>query len=149
MIRALIAFETGKKAACFDHLDRIQTQLRSALSIYYDRLHDQKVARSVWVSQVQGFLGWAAGCKDEQTGEIVKFDGLSGNQMLLFQALDAFLGMESYLSAEDLERNVSLRQRKFCRVLRKHSIRERLDSEDNAADILDGFDKIVKRLMVS
>ncbi|KAJ4154926.1 hypothetical protein LMH87_000197 [Akanthomyces muscarius] len=95
MIRALVAFDTGRKAACIDHLNRIQIHLRSALSVYYDRLHDQKVARSVWVSHVQGFLGWAAVYQHEQTGEIVKFDGLSGNQMLLFRALDAFLGMDS------------------------------------------------------
>ncbi len=34
-------------------------------------------------------------------------------------------------------------------MLSKHSIRERLDDEDDAAEILDGFDKIVKRLRLS
>lgn len=151
MVRAIIAFDAGEHRTCLDHLSRIQLELRPILSIYYDRMHDQKVPRSVWLSHIQGFFGWGAGYRDEQTGELIQFDGLSGNQILLFQALEAFLGMESYLSTEHLERNVPLRQREFCRVLRKHSIRDKLyemGSEDDAAEIRDGFDKIVKRLRV-
>jgi hypothetical protein len=31
----------------------------------------------------------------------VRYDGLSGNQVLLLQALDTFLGIEQYLSQKD------------------------------------------------
>ncbi|KAJ3498993.1 hypothetical protein NLG97_g698 [Lecanicillium saksenae] len=151
MVRVVIAFSDGNKRACLEHLARIQIQLRPLLSIYYDRMHDQKIPRSAWLSHVQGFLAWGTGYKDKETGEFVKFDGLSGNQILLFQALDAFLGMDSYLSAENLEQNVPMRQREFCTMLRKHSVRGRLSelsAEDDATEILEGFDKIVKRLRV-
>lgn len=152
MVRAAVSFANGDKRACLHHLSRIQLQLRPLLSIYYDRMHDQKISRSVWLSHVQGFLAWGTGYRDELTGELVKFDGLSGNQILLFQALDAFLGMDSYLSTEALEQNVPMRQREFCRALRKHSIRDQLSglgSDEDATEILEGFDKIVKRLRVS
>ncbi|KAJ6780590.1 hypothetical protein PWT90_07117 [Aphanocladium album] len=149
MVRAILAISNENKRACLHHLARIQLQLRPILSIYYDRMHDQKIPRSAWLSHVQGFLAWGTGYRDKLTGEFVKFDGLSGNQILLFQALDAFLGMDSYLSIENLEQNVPMRQREFCDMLRKHSIRDRLselNSEDDAIEILEGFDRIVKRL---
>lgn len=151
MVRAIVAWSEGDRRACIHHLGKIQEQLRPLLSIYYERMHDQKISRSVWLSHVQGFLAWGAGYRDEETGELVKFDGLSGNQILLFQAMDAFLGIESYLSKENLEQNVPFRQREFCRLLRKYSIRDQLEKMDEDGDVLEivgGFDKIVKRLRV-
>lgn len=149
MVCANVAWSAGNRQSCIHHLSRIQKQLRPLMSIYFDRMHDQKIARSAWLSHVQGFLAWGAGYRDEQTGKLVKFDGLSGNQILLFQAIDAFLGMESYLSIENLEQNVPFRQREFCRLLRKHSIRDKLADElEPHDDILQGFDQIIKRLRV-
>lgn len=149
MVRAITAFKADDRSSCLRHLARIQEQLRPLLSIYFDRMHDQKISREAWLGHVQGFLAWGAGYRDEQTGEIVKYDGLSGNQILLFQVMDAFLGMEPYLSTESLEQNVPFRQREFCRLLRKHSIRDKLEDDGTNKEIAQGFDKIAKRLRVS
>jgi hypothetical protein len=81
----------------------------------------------------------------------VKFDGLSGNQVLLFQALDAFIGLDPYLPARDQECNVPWRQRALCDVFRKHSFRERLcvsHMDDTEAQIAKEFSEIAKRLRV-
>ncbi len=152
MVHSIIAFDNGDKSACASHLSRIQTQLRRVLSVYYDRMHDQKIAMAAWLSHVQGFLAWGAGCIDEETGVFNKDDGLSGNQILLFQAIVAFLGMDSYLSQESLNQNVPRRQREFCESLRKHSIRDQLadmPADDATREVVDGFDQILKRLRVS
>lgn len=152
MIRAIIAFSDGEKAVCLAHLARIQAQLRPLISIYYDRMHNQKIALPVWLSHVQGFLAWGAGYTNSQTGDFIKFDGLSGNQILFFQSIDAFLGMDPYLSQENMEQNVPRRQREFCRVLREHSIRDKMTNspaDGMTLETLEEFDKIVKRLRVS
>ncbi|KAI2623080.1 hypothetical protein GGR54DRAFT_35877 [Hypoxylon sp. NC1633] len=131
---------------------RINAQLRPLLSSYYDYLHDGKIAHSVWLSHVQGFYAWGIGHVDETSKEWVKFDGLSGNQVLLFQALDAFLGLEPYLSLRDQERNVPARQRALCGVFKKHSFRKMVSGatgDETDAKIEEEFGEIVKRLRVS
>jgi hypothetical protein len=117
-----------------------------------DNLHDTIVARSVWLSRIQGFYAWGIGHYDEGTQDWDKFDGLSGNQVLLFHALDAFLGIEQYLSPRDQERNVPKRQREFCHALRRHSFRAILIETPHDADVVEilrNFDEILKRLRVS
>ncbi|KAI1381467.1 hypothetical protein F4677DRAFT_126953 [Hypoxylon crocopeplum] len=149
MVQATIAFARKDNAACAKYMACITAQLRPLLSSYYDRMHDNKIALKVWLSYVQGFFAWGTGYIDEATGEWVKFDGLSGNQVLLFQALDAFLGLEPYLSQKDKERNVPVRQRALCEVFEKHSFRSKLSSEpkDEAeAQIVNEFTEIVKRV---
>jgi hypothetical protein len=152
MVHAIIAFEKGDKTACARHVANISSQMRRVLSVYFDRLHDKMVARSVWLPYVQGFDGWGVGHYDEAKKEWVKYNGLSGNQLLLFQALDAFLGIDQYLSSIDQERNIPKRQRDLCHVLRKHSFRGMLSEmggdEDEVA-ILRSMDDIVKKLRVS
>lgn len=82
---------------------------------------------------------------------MIRFDGLSGNQVLLFQALDAFLGLEEYLTQEMLEQTVPSRQRDFCDVLRKYSFRHMLkeaDNDEGMAKIAEEFNQILQRLRV-
>ncbi|GAB1314527.1 hypothetical protein MFIFM68171_04737 [Madurella fahalii] len=61
--------------------------------------------------------------------EWVKFNGLSGNQVLLFQVLDAFLGLPAYLDEENRRRNVPERQRMFVTAVLRYSFRGRLGKE--------------------
>ncbi|KAI0019189.1 hypothetical protein F4780DRAFT_793684 [Xylariomycetidae sp. FL0641] len=96
MVLATVAFAREEKSACLFHMTRITSQLRPLLSSYYDRLHHEKIALSVWLSHVQGFFAWGVGHLGVTSQEWEKFDGLSGNQVLLFQALDAFLGLEPW-----------------------------------------------------
>jgi hypothetical protein len=152
MVHAIDAFAKGDKAACARHVATITAEMRLVLGSYFDRLHDKMIARSVWLSHVQGFYGWGVGHYNKETQEWDTYDGLSGNQILLFQALDAFLGIEQYLSPRDQERNVPKRQRDLCGLLQKHCFRSMLDetSEDpHEIEIVRNMNDILKRLRVS
>jgi hypothetical protein len=153
MAQAIITFARSDNVACTHHVESIASQMRVVLGIYMDNLHDKMIAHSVWLSKIQGFQAWGVGHYDTDTDTWDTFDGLSGNQVLLFQALDAFLGIEQYLPLRDMERNLPRRQRELCYALRKHSFRRALsetDKEDKGiADMLQNFEDILKRLRVS
>jgi hypothetical protein len=152
MVLAITAFEQGEKAACAQHVANIASNMKHTLSVYFDRLHDKMIARSVWLPYVQGFDGWGLGRYNREKQEWEKFHGLSGNQVLLFQALDAFLGIDQYLSPQDQERNVPKRQRELCGMLRKHSFRgvlNEMTGDEHEVAISRSMDEIVKRLRVS
>ncbi|KAK0718467.1 hypothetical protein B0T26DRAFT_741428 [Lasiosphaeria miniovina] len=146
VIRAVIAFSRGDKDDCLARMQQITARLRPLLSTYYDRVHDGKIARAEWLSRVQGFYAWGAGREDASTGEWTTFDGLSGNQVLLFQVLDAFLGLDVYLSKEVQERNVPVLQREFCAAVARHTFRHALGEEGVDGLIRGEFAEIVKRL---
>ena len=80
-------------------------------------------------------------------GEFIKYDGLSGNHVLFFQALDAFLGMDRYLTDENMIRYIPVKQRELCLAFRKYSLRSKLKEESDAM-IKDEMNKIVNRLKV-
>ncbi|KAK4120434.1 hypothetical protein N657DRAFT_683543 [Parathielavia appendiculata] len=154
VVRAIVAFAQGDGAACLAHVRAVAAQLRPALGSYYERVHDGTIARAVWLSRVQGFYAWGlrssqgcekdAGSGDGECHETV--DGLSGNQVLLFQVLDAFLGLEPYLPREVLERNVPRLQREFCAAVGRHAFRHRLGKEGVEGRIRDELAETVKRL---
>jgi hypothetical protein len=98
------------------------------------------------MSYVQGMEAWAAG--KMINGEYVEYDGLSGNHILFFQVIDAFLGIDRYLSARDFVRYIPTRQRNLCNTMRKHSFRRRLKPERDA-EMLEAFMTIVNQLKVS
>ncbi|KAK8139035.1 hypothetical protein PG984_002415 [Apiospora sp. TS-2023a] len=145
MIRVLTSYESGDKEACLRHLEEIHWRLRGSLSIFYDRLQDSKVARSVWLSYIQGFQGWGVG--RYINNKYIKHDGVSGSHVLFFQALDAFLGLGRYLTDEAMDLYIPRRQRDLCMALREHSIRARLCGKEDAG-IIAGFDKIVDQMRV-
>ena len=136
MARSIITFTRGDNAACAIHVANIASQMRLVLGTYMDNLHDKMIAHSVWLSKVQGFQAWGI-----------------GNQVLLFQALDAFLGIEQYLAPRDMERNLPKRQREVCYAFRKHSFRRSLGQADmhdkNIVEIVRSFEEILRRLRVS
>ncbi|KAK5652313.1 hypothetical protein OQA88_10663 [Cercophora sp. LCS_1] len=144
VIHALIAHSSHDLPACLSHVRDITSQLRPLLATYYDRVHDERIARSAWLSHVQGFYAWGVGYQDE--GEWQKFDGLSGNQVLLFQVLDAFLGIEVYLPEIVLLRNVPVLQREFCESVRRFGFRERLSERGVEAEIEAEMREVAKRL---
>ena len=81
-------------------------------------------------------------------GEFLKYDGLSGNHVLFFQALDAFLGMDRYLTDENMIRYIPVNQRRLCIALKKHSFRNKLDLDSDMM-IEEEIKKIVHHLKVS
>ncbi|KAK0658054.1 hypothetical protein B0T16DRAFT_426019 [Cercophora newfieldiana] len=148
IIHAILAYSRGDFVSCLQHTKQIAEGLRPVLSEYYDRVHDKTIARSAWLSHVQGFYAWGMGFQDEKTGEWVKFDGLSGNQVMLFQAVDAFLGLDVYLGEAARMGNVPRLQREFCEAVGRASFRERLGREGIEGRIRTEMAEIVKRLRV-
>ncbi|KAL1836300.1 hypothetical protein VTJ49DRAFT_5324 [Mycothermus thermophilus] len=152
VIHAIRARCRGDTVACLHHVRRITRHLRPLLRSYYDRVHDDAIARSAWLSHVQGFYGWGAGYEkvveeEEEEPQWVKFDGLSGNQVLLFQVLDAFLGLPPYLDEETQRRNVPVMQREFVKAVGKHSFRRGLEKKEGVEGmILEEMGEILKRL---
>ncbi|KAK3897548.1 hypothetical protein C8A05DRAFT_38900 [Staphylotrichum tortipilum] len=146
VVHALLAHARADLPGCLAHARRVTALLRPLLSSYYDRVHDAQIARDVWLSRVQGFYGWGAGYEVEGEAGWVKFDGLSGNQVLLFMVLDAFLGLEPYLDEENQRRNVPERQRRFCRAVERHSFRRRLGTEGVEGMVARELGEVVKRL---
>jgi len=156
MIRSIISYSRHDHRSCLRHMQEMVDLLRPALSAYYDRVHDSKIKHGVWLSHVQGFYAWGMGREDDkETGKWVQFDGLSGNQVLLFQAVDAFLGLDVYLSKEMLEGNVPRLQREFCAAVRRSSFRKAVCSVSDGGNgemegkIKGAFDELVKRMRVS
>ena len=145
MVHAVICFEEHDKVSCVKHLENITFRLRYLLLIFYENLTESRVSHSVWLSYVQGFQGWGVGRMID--GKFVKYDGLSGNHVLFFQALDAFLGMDRYLTDENMIRYIPVNQRKLCITFKKHSFRNKA-KEHNDMRIDNEFTKIVNHLKV-
>lgn len=151
----MIAFSQRNATACALHMSHITKHLEPLLSQYYSRMHNKSIARAFWLSYVQGIHAWGLTYIDaaSESGERTKYDGLSGNQLLAFQVLDAFLGIEPYLSKRDQERAMPVRQRIFCQAVEKHCFRYRLDELGNGSSeaekaIETEFSEIIKRLRV-
>lgn len=146
MVHAIMSFETGDRASCIIHLENISQRLRDLFLIFFDNLKDSRVSRSVWLSYIQGFQGWGVGRVVD--GQFIKYDGLSGNHVLFFQALDAFLGMNSYLSDENHNRYIPVNQRALCLALRKHSFRSIPKEHDDDFQVEGKVKLIVNQLKV-
>jgi hypothetical protein len=146
MVLAIVHFEANEKASCLKHLRNITHQQRRLLQVFYNNLTDAKISHKVWLSYCQGFQGWGVGRMVD--GKYVQYDGLSGNHVLAFQAMDAFFGMDRYLSDENLVRYIPARQREFGLALRRHSLRRQIkDGED--LEITEEIRRIVNQMRVS
>lgn len=144
MVNAILSLERRNIGGCLYYLEKINTNLRDVFQVFYDNLTESKVSQSVWLSYVQGFQGWGVG--KMINGEFIKYDGLSGNHVLIFQALDAFLGIDRYLTDEDMVRYIPANQRNFCLALKKNCLRSKLQDDQALEDI---FTEIVKKLKVT
>ncbi|KAK3695812.1 hypothetical protein B0T22DRAFT_372305 [Podospora appendiculata] len=133
MVHAIAAFEADDKPSCLRHIDDLATGLRGLLRVFYSSLHERRIAHSVWLSYVQGFQAWGVG--RVVGGEFVKFDGLSGNHVLIFHAVDAFLGIGRYLGDRDTQRYIPRNQRALADALRKSSFRDRVGEGDGRIEM--------------
>jgi hypothetical protein len=141
-----VAFEENRKADSLQRLQQLKPKLDKIYQVFYDGLVDAKVSRKVWLSYCQGFQGWGVGRVID--GRHVKYDGLSGNHVLIFQAIDAFFGMERYLIDENMIRYIPVRQREFTSVLRRHSIRAQIEKGEYE-EIRAEISKLVQAMRVS
>ncbi|RAL64346.1 hypothetical protein DID88_001822 [Monilinia fructigena] len=94
--KAIQQYSNGDRTGTLQSLKEINKELRTPLKTYYETMHESKISRKVWMHYAQGFQGWAAGDINPATGKYTEYDGLSGNQLLLPQIMDAFLGLDSF-----------------------------------------------------
>ncbi|KAB8300501.1 hypothetical protein EYC80_000666 [Monilinia laxa] len=146
MILSIHSYPTSRTTT-LHHLRTLTTQLRPLLQIFYTNLTPHHISPTIWLSYIQGFQGWGVGKHDPQTGAYTKYDGLSGNHVLVFQALDAFLGMDRYLTDENTRRCMPVRQRELCEALRRWSFVGRAKREGEA-DIVGEVEGVVRLLKV-
>lgn len=146
MVQAIINFERGDKQSCLENVKRVVFNQRQLMMTFYENLHDSKISRKIWLSYIQSFQGWGAG--RTINGKFVMYDGLSGNHVLIFQAIDAFLGLERYLTNENMERYIPVNQRNLCLSLKKHCIRAKLGEGAEDRTIADEISKIVNQMRV-
>ena len=62
--------------------------------------------------------------------------------------MDAFLGMDRYLTDENMIRYVPMQQRRLCEVLKKNSFRSRLKEEQGDKGVGVEMTKIVLQMRV-
>jgi hypothetical protein len=112
-------------------LQTINANLRQLFVLFNQKMREENVSRKVWLNYVQSIHAWGAG--KFVNGEFVTFDGVSGNQILVFQALDALLGMDTYHPDEDLKRYIPGSQRGFCKSIKDHSFRSCMKGTEDQA----------------
>lgn len=145
IVNSISQYQARDREACLTSLQAIVKLIRHPIKIYYDTLVDSKISRSVWMAYCQGFQGWAAG--ELINGVYVEYDGLSGNQLLFCQVIDAFLSLEPYLTEQNRHRYIPVRQRQFSDSVSKHSFRRTaIKAEDE--EIEAEMRKIVKQMRV-
>ncbi|ESZ97408.1 hypothetical protein SBOR_2236 [Sclerotinia borealis F-4128] len=145
--KAIQQHSNGDLAGTLQSLKGINKDLRIPLKTYYETMHESKISRKVWMHYAQGFQGWAAGDIDEVTGEYTEYDGLSGNQLLLPQIMDAFLGLDRYLNEENTQRYMPNLQRKFRETIAEHSFR--IEAKKNGEDDIEHeMNNIVKQMRI-
>ncbi|KAJ8067631.1 hypothetical protein OCU04_003240 [Sclerotinia nivalis] len=145
--KAIQQFSNGDRFGTLQSLKGINKELRIPLKTYYETMHESKISRKVWMHYAQGFQGWAAGDFDPITGEYTEYDGLSGNQLLLPQIMDAFLGLDRYLNEENTQRYMPNLQRKFRETIAEHSFRNEA-KKNGDDDIENEMNNIVKQMRV-
>ncbi|KAH8430228.1 uncharacterized protein LDX57_007897 [Aspergillus melleus] len=147
-------FERGDKVQCAEKVRSIFRQLRRVFQVFYKTFVPSTVSPAVWLSYVQGFHGWAAGTIDGET--YTEYDGVQGGQMVLIQVIDAFLGMDPFLSTEAFRRHVTYYQRGFIDSIRRHSFRQKAlhagDGEintymSNIAGLMQAFQSSYRKAM--
>lgn len=150
MIRAIISFEQGDKLLALTNIEEAHKSLRKLLRNVYQKMKEPYIARSVWVRYIAGIHGWGMTNKSDKV--LTEYGGLSGSQILVFSAVDAFLGLIPYHSEELLEMHVSKNMRDLCDVLGNHSFRNSLsgtEGQEEDTAIRKALDCMVKELRVS
>ncbi|KAK5987848.1 hypothetical protein PT974_11982 [Cladobotryum mycophilum] len=143
LVHAIVAYQRQDKESCLEHIQKMDPLVRELFQVIYQNLTNEKVSKQYWLRYCQGFQGWGLGKVVD--GQFIRYDGLSGNHVLAFHVLDAFLGIQSYLSDEDMMRYIPARQRKFSSAVRMHSFRS-LIVKDEDPEIYREITKIVNQM---
>ncbi|KAI1179286.1 hypothetical protein F4777DRAFT_586257 [Nemania sp. FL0916] len=131
IVIAIASFKEGNNRACVESLQSVSAGLRQVIVLFNQKMREENVSKKVWLNYVQSLHAWGAGKMVD--GEFTTFDGVSGNQILVFQALDALLGMDTYHPNKDIKRYIPARQRGFCRSIKDHTMRSSLKGSEDPA----------------
>ncbi|KAI1367615.1 hypothetical protein F5Y08DRAFT_49634 [Xylaria arbuscula] len=143
IVIAVTSYKDGKTSAAVEAMRSVNAGLRGLFVHFNQKMREEVVSKNVWLNYVQSLHAWGLGRVID--GEWVRFDGVSGNQILVFQALDALLGMETYHPDADLKRYMPAAQRAFCKSIKDNSPRPFLrDSKDQALKV--EFEALVAQL---
>ncbi|PQE26176.1 Indoleamine 23-dioxygenase protein [Rutstroemia sp. NJR-2017a BBW] len=145
--KAIHQHSVGDRSGLLQTLRQMNVEIRIPLKNYYETMVETKISRKVWMHYAQGFQGWAAGTIDPVTGEYTEYDGLSGNQLLFPQIIDAFLGLEKYLSDENTIRYIPKSQQRFREVIKEHNFRQKAKDAGDL-EIEEEMNNIVKQMRV-
>ncbi|KAI0377939.1 hypothetical protein F5Y04DRAFT_263089 [Hypomontagnella monticulosa] len=143
MVAAIVSFQDGRKDTCLHCLRSINADVKRILQILHERLKEFDTSDEVWISYVQGLRGWGAGRPIDG-----KLNGLSSSGALVFEALDAFLGVEEYPIADDTMRHIPLNQRLLCRSIGSYGFGQLVDESEDLL-LQDELKSIVEQLEVS
>lgn len=113
--------------------------------MYYDCIVESRVPRNVFVPYLQGFHGWAAG--ERVDGKYTEYDGVSGAQVVLFNLLDIFLGLGTFLDEQSFVKYCPVSQRRFMASVKKHAFRHKA-KHNGDAELEKEFKGIARQIRV-
>ncbi|EOD50284.1 putative 15-hydroxyprostaglandin dehydrogenase (nad(+)) protein [Neofusicoccum parvum UCRNP2] len=143
---SLRAHRAGDRAALLASLHRLNTSLRAVMKVFYDNMVAHKLSRDAWQPYVQGFHAYGAGAPGPD-GAHAESDGVSANQLPFFHAVDALLGLGTYLTAGEMASAVPVAQRRFSDEVRRQGLRQEVrEAGDGEVEALLGG--IAKQLRV-
>lgn len=145
MVQSIISFGKDQKGRCAEHLKGVNEQLRVATRVYYQWTVESRIPTPLFVPYIQGFHGWGAG--EMVDGKYKQYDGVSGGHLVLFNFLDRFLGLETFLDQKSMANYIPARQRAFITAVEKHAFRDQA-KRDGDVEIEAQFDGIVSQLRV-
>ena len=91
--------------------------------MYYNEVIGSRIPPDIFVAYIQGFYGWAAG--EMLDGKYTEYDGLSGGHLVIFNLLDVFLGLDTFIDKEKMENYIPFAQRRFISSVKKCSFRDK------------------------
>ncbi|ATY62009.1 hypothetical protein A9K55_007092 [Cordyceps militaris] len=146
IIRAMMSYEQGDKKAALAYTEAVFQQARKVILHLYDNMNESNVSRALWVRHVSGIHSWGLTAETEHGP--VEYGGLSGSQTLIFLSMDAFIGIPSYHSDEEIRMHISKNMRSVFALMKKHCFRPQLNKSDAAEDlaIVQVMDRIVKQM---
>lgn len=149
IIRAMMSYEQGDKTSTLAYTEAVFEHLRKLILHLFENMNDPNVSRAIWVRHVSGIHSWGL-TSDSEHGP-VEYGGLSGSQTLIFLAVDAFLGMPSYHSNEEIRMHISKNMRNVFAAMKKYCFRPDLAKSGAAEDlaISEVMERIVKQMRVS
>lgn len=104
-----------------------------------------RIPPDIFVAYIQGFYGWAAG--EMLDGKYTEYDGLSGGHLVIFNLLDVFLGLDTFIDKEKMENYIPFAQRRFISSVRKCSFRDKAKQAGDVGLEMQ-FNAIAKQLRV-